>query len=218
MSTPSSLSLEPQETPEPNRRDFLFLATASVAAIGGAATLWPLIDQMNPDAATEAAGGPIDIDISQIQPGQQIVTLWQSHPVFIVNRTPAALDALRAPALLARLSDPDSTALQQPPYAANWSRSVKPEFLVLVGVCTHLGCIPKYFPTPDPTSPASNWAGGFFCPCHGSQYDLAGRVLRGVPAPYNLPVPPNHFPDDKTLRIGENPPGATFDFGSILQV
>jgi ubiquinol-cytochrome c reductase iron-sulfur subunit len=218
MSTPSSLSLEPQETPAPNRRDFLFLATAAVGAVGAASTLWPLIDQMNPDAATEAAGEPIDIDISQIQPGQQIVALWQSHPVFIVNRPQSALDALKTPAHLALLSDPDSTARQQPPYAANWSRSLKPEFLVLVGVCTHLGCIPKFFPQPSAVDPAPNWPGGYFCPCHGSKYDLAGRVFRGVPAPYNLPVPPNHFPDDKTLRIGENPPGATFDFGSILQV
>ena len=162
MSTPSSLSLEPRETPEPTRRDFLYLATASVAGVGAAATLWPLIDQMNPDAATEAAGGPIDIDISQIQPGQQIVMLWQSHPVFVVNRPQPALDALKTPEHLALLSDPDSTARQQPEYAANWSRSLKPEFLVLVGVCTHLGCIPKFFPQPSPVDPAPELAGRLF--------------------------------------------------------
>jgi ubiquinol-cytochrome c reductase iron-sulfur subunit len=203
---------------EPTRRDFLYLATAAVGGVGAAATLWPLIDQMNPDAATEAAGQPLDIDVSQIQPGQQVVALWQSHPVFVVNRPQAALDALQTPAHLALLSDPNSTVRQQPDYAANWNRSIKPEFLVLVGVCTHLGCIPKFFPQPSPTDPAPNWPGGYFCPCHGSKYDLAGRVFLGVPAPYNLPVPPYHFPNDKTLRVGENPPGSAFDFGSVVQV
>ena len=173
---------------------------------------------MNPDAATEAAAGPVDIDISQLQPGQQVVVLWSSRPVFVVHRPPEALDALRTPALLALLSDPDSTVRQQPDYATNWHRSIKPEILALVGVCTHLGCIPKFCPQPSPTEPAANWPGGYFCPCHGSKYDLAGRVFLGVPAPYNLPVPPYHFPDDKTLRVGENPPGSNFDFGSVVQV
>ena len=217
MSTATSESL-PAAAAEASRRDFLYVATAAVGAVGTAAVLWPLIDQMNPDAATEAAGEPLDIDVGQLQPGQQVVALWQSHPVFIVHRPQPALDALKTPEHLALLSDPDSTARQQPDYAANWSRSIKPEFLVLVGVCTHLGCIPKFFPQPSPSDPAPNWPGGYFCPCHGSKYDLAGRVFRGVPAPYNLPVPPNHFPNDKTLRVGENPPGSTFDFGSILQV
>ncbi len=209
---------EPQAEPGPGRRDFLFLATASVASVGVAATIWPFLAQMNPDAATLAASGPVDIDISQIQPGQQIVTLWAERPVFIVHRTPQALESLRAANLVSRLADPNSTTLQQPPYAVNWHRSINPEFLVLVGVCTHLGCIPKYFPQPDPNNPAPNWPGGFFCPCHGSRYDLAGRVFQGVPAPYNLPVPPYNFPDPKTLRVGANPPGANFDFDSILQV
>ena len=217
------MTLASSQTPapaaaEPTRRDFLYLATAAVGGVGAAATLWPLIDQMNPDAATEAAAGPIDIDLSQLQPGQQVVVLWSARPVFVVNRPRAALDALQTPEHLALLSDPNSTARQQPDYATNWSRSAKPEFLVLVGVCTHLGCIPKFFPQPSATDPAPNWPGGYFCPCHGSKYDLAGRVFLGVPAPYNLPVPPNHFPDDKTLRVGENPPGSNFDFGSVLQV
>jgi ubiquinol-cytochrome c reductase iron-sulfur subunit len=173
---------------------------------------------MNPDASTLAASGPVDIDVSQIQPGQQIVTLWAARPVFIVHRSPQAIESLRQPELISRLSDPNSTALQQPAYAVNWHRSINPDFLILVGVCTHLGCIPKYFPQPDANNPAPNWPGGFFCPCHGSRYDLAGRVFLGVPAPYNLPVPPYHFPDPKTLRVGENPPGANFDFDSILQV
>jgi ubiquinol-cytochrome c reductase iron-sulfur subunit len=147
-----------------------------------------------------------------------VVALWSERPVFVVNRPQAALDQLRDPKLLAQLRDPDSSEWQQPPYAVNWHRSIKPEFLVLVGVCTHLGCIPLFEPKPDPSNPAPNWPGGFFCPCHGSKYDLAGRVYGGVPAPYNLPVPPYHFPNEKTLRVGENPPGANFEFDSILQV
>ncbi len=203
---------------DPTRRDFLYLATAAVGVVGVAATLWPLIDQMNPDASTVAAGQPIDVDISQMQPGQQIVVVWRSKPVFIVNRPKAALDGLQDPQLVARLSDPDSAELQQPPYAVNWHRSIKPEYLVVVGICTHLGCIPKFLPTPSATDPVANWPGGYFCPCHGSRYDLSARVYRGVPAPYNLPVPPYHFPTDKTVRVGENPPDATFDFDSVRQV
>jgi ubiquinol-cytochrome c reductase iron-sulfur subunit len=203
---------------DPARRDFLYLATAAVGTVGVAATLWPLIDQMNPDASTVAAGQPVDVDISQIQPGQQVVVVWRSKPVFIVNRPRAALDGLQDPQLVARLSDPDSAELQQPPYAVNWHRSIKPEFLVVVGICTHLGCIPKFMPTPSATDPVANWPGGYFCPCHGSRYDLSARVYRGVPAPYNLPVPPYHFPNDKTVRVGENPPDTTFDFDSVQQV
>jgi ubiquinol-cytochrome c reductase iron-sulfur subunit len=204
--------------PDAARRDFLFLVTGSVATVGVAATLWPFVAQMNPDAATVAAAGPVDIDISQIQPGQRVVTLWAQRPVFVVKRGQKAMDELKDPKLLAQLRDPNSQELQQPAYAANWSRSIKPEILVLVGVCTHLGCIPLFDPEPNATNPAPDWPGGFFCPCHGSKYDLAGRVFQGVPAPYNLPVPPYYFPDDKTLRIGQNPPGANFDFNSILQV
>ena len=204
--------------PGPSRRDFLYLMTAAVSGVGGAATLWPLIDEMNPDASTIAAAGPVDIDLGPIQPGQQIVVLWAARPVFIVNRVKSALDGLQDPKLLARLRDPNSQNLQQPPYAVNWHRSIKPEYLVVVGVCTHLGCIPKFFPAPDANDPAPDWPGGYFCPCHGSKYDLAGRVFVNVPAPYNLPVPPYRFADDKTLRIGENPPDQTFDFDSVLQV
>jgi ubiquinol-cytochrome c reductase iron-sulfur subunit len=206
-----------QSIAEPTRRDFLYLATAAVAGVGVAAVAWPLIDQMNPDASTVAAGGPIDIDLSQVQPGQQITLVWRSKPVFIVNRTKAALDSLQNPQLVGHLADPNSAQWQQPPYAANWHRSIKPEFLVLVGICTHLGCIPKYLPNPDRSDPVPNWLGGYFCPCHGSKYDLAGRVFSGVPAPYNLPVPPYHYPTDKMLRIGENPSGESFSFDSIMQ-
>jgi ubiquinol-cytochrome c reductase iron-sulfur subunit len=189
MTSSHTLSDGP-ETASASRRDFLYLVTGSVAAVGLGAAAWPFIAQMNPDAATIAAAGPVDIDISQIQPGQRVVALWSARPVFVVKRGKEALDELRNPKLLANLRDPNSEALQQPTYAANWHRSIKPEILVLVGVCTHLGCIPLFDPTPDPTNPA----------------------------PYNLPVPPYSFPNDKTVRIGENPPDSSFDFNSILQV
>ncbi len=161
------------ETP-PSRRDFLYLATGTVAVVGAASVAWPLIDQMNPDADTLARGGPIDIDLAPVAPGQQIVVKWQEHPIFIVRRTPELLKALKEPALLNRLRDPDSQEHQQPAYAQNWSRSIEPDVLVLVGVCTHLGCIPNFFPKPDSLQGVTNWPGGYFCPCHGSKYDLAG--------------------------------------------
>jgi ubiquinol-cytochrome c reductase iron-sulfur subunit len=203
---------------EPTRRDFLYVATAAVGALGALSTLVPLIDQMNPDASTLAAGGPVDLDLSKVQPGQQVTVRWRERPIFVINRTPEILRTLQDPKLVAELADPDSSERQQPPYADNWHRSVKPEFGVLVGICTHLGCIPLFEPLPNATQPATNWPGGYFCPCHGSKYDLAGRVFQGVPAPYNLPVPPYHFLTDTTIRIGENPPNVNFDFSSIRQV
>lgn len=203
-------------TSDPSRRDFLFVATASVDAVGLAAAAVPLIDQMNPDRATIAAGAPISVDISQIAPGQQIQVFWRSKPIMIVNRPPEALKVLQEPKLTEQLSDPDSEVHQQPSCAKNWHRSARPEFVVLVGICTHLGCIPKFYPEPNPTSPAADWLGGYFCPCHGSLYDLASRVFAGVPAPYNLPVPPYRFENDTTIRIGENPPGVDFDLGEIV--
>jgi len=171
---------------------------------------------MAPDAASIAAGAPIDVDIGGVAPGQQLLVKWRGHPIFVINRPPDALKTLQDPKLIAQLADPNSAVTQQPSYAANWHRSVKPEFAVLVGVCTHLGCIPSFEPAKGQLSP--DWLGGYFCPCHGSKYDLAGRVFRGVPAPYNLPVPPYMFADDKTLRIGANPPGQTFDLGNIVQL
>jgi ubiquinol-cytochrome c reductase iron-sulfur subunit len=204
--------------PQHTRRDFLYVATGAVATVGALATLVPLISQMDPDRATIAAGAPISVDVSKIAPGQQIQVFWRSRPIFIVNRPAAALKTLQSAEMTGRLSDPNSDVLQQPPYAKNWHRSVKPEYAVLVGICTHLGCIPKFFPQPNPSSPAADWLGGYFCPCHGSKYDLAGRVFNGVPAPYNLPVPPYRFVNDTTVRIGENPEGVTFDLGEVRQL
>ncbi len=205
--------------PAAPRRDFLKLVTGAAAAIGTAAFAWTLIDTMNPAADVIAAGAPMDIDLSKIEPGQQVIVRWRGTPILVVNRTPAALKTLQEPALVSKLSDPNSSVHQQPPYAENWHRSINPEFAVLVGICTHLGCLPSYMPQPDPSTPAPNWPGGYFCPCHGSKYDLAGRVYSGVPAPYNLPVPPYHFPTKTSVRIGENPPGQeTFTLGSVVQM
>ncbi len=203
---------------EPSRRDFLYIATGTVAAVGALATLVPLVNQMNPDASTLAAGGPVDLDISKIEPGQQVVVRWRERPVFVFHRTPETLKTLQDKQLTSQLADPNSQQLQQAPYATNWHRSIKPEFGVLVGICTHLGCIPLFYPQPNATMPVADWPGGYFCPCHGSKYDPAGRVFSGVPAPYNLPVPPYNFASNTTIRIGENPSGSNWDFGSIRQL
>ncbi|MCA6110280.1 ubiquinol-cytochrome c reductase iron-sulfur subunit [Bradyrhizobium cenepequi] len=200
------------------RRDFLYIATAAFGAIGVAASIVPFVSQMDPDASTLAAGGPIELDLDKVAPGQQVAVRWRGRPVFVTHRTPKALQTLRDPALLAQLADPRSSELQQPPYAENWHRSIKPEYGVIIGICTHLGCIPEFEPQQNATQPAPNWPGGYFCPCHGSKYDLAGRVFRGVPAPYNLPVPPYHLVSDTRIRIGENPPNEHFDFASISQI
>lgn len=159
----------------------------------------------------------MDFDASKLQPGQRAVVRWRSRPVFIVNRPPAALKTLQDPRLVSRLSDPRSSAPQQPPYATNWHRSIDPKYSVLVGICTHLGCIPLFYPDPSAQVPAADWLGGYFCPCHGSKYDLAGRVFSGVPAPYNLPVPPYRLIND-TIRIGENPPNVAWQFDTIAQI
>ena len=205
-------------THEPGtRRDFLQIAATALAGVGAAVVAWPLIDSMNASQDTLAAGAPLDVDLSHLQPGQQIVVLWRSQPIFIVNRTPAELKSLQEPQAISLLRDPESQADQQPDYAKNWHRSIKPEFLVLVGICTHLGCIPGFKPTPGGELGAS-WPGGYFCPCHGSKYDLAGRVFAGVPAPYNLPVPPYNFVSDSVVRVGENPPGSNFSLSSIEQL
>jgi ubiquinol-cytochrome c reductase iron-sulfur subunit len=147
-----------------------------------------------------------------------VVIRWRERPIFVFHRTPQILQTMQDQRLLSQLADPNSTQVQQAPYAANWHHSIKPEYRVLVGICTHLGCIPMFYPQPNASSPTSDWMGGYFCPCHGSKYDAAGRVFSGVPAPYNLPVPPYRFVNDTTIRVGENPTASNFDFGSIRQL
>jgi ubiquinol-cytochrome c reductase iron-sulfur subunit len=173
---------------------------------------------MNPDASTLAAGGPVDLDVSKIEEGSQVLIRWRERPIFVFHRSKQNIQMLQSPQDTSLLADPNSDQTQQPPYAQNWHRSVKPEYGVLVGICTHLGCIPLFYPTPSSTTPVASWPGGYFCPCHGSKYDAAGRVFSGVPAPYNLPVPPYHFVSDTMLRVGENPSDAVWDFDSIRQL
>lgn len=210
-SMPAQGAVDPGDA---SRRDVLYIATAAVGAVALGGIVVPLVTQMEPDAQTIAEGAPVDVDISAIAPGQQILVKWRGHPIFIVNRPEAALKTLQDPELVNRLSDPDSKVGQQPGYAENWHRSVKPELLVLVGVCTHLGCIPGF--RPDKGDVDASWLGGYFCPCHGSKYDLSGRVFSGVPAPYNLPVPPYIFVNDKTIRVGANPTGVAFDLSKVV--
>jgi ubiquinol-cytochrome c reductase iron-sulfur subunit len=201
---------------ETDRRDFLYVATTAFAAVGTGFAAWPFLAEMSPSADVIAAAAPVAVDLSPLEPGQQITVLWRGHPVFIMKRSEAALATLKSPALLQQLRDPDSLSRQQPAYARNWSRSLKPDLLVLIGVCTHLGCIPMFMPQKGSLNP--DWPGGYFCPCHGSKYDLAGRVYKNVPAPLNLPVPPYRFEGDASLIVGENPPGQAFSPSDIEQL
>jgi len=212
------MSSSPAIPGSPPRRDMLQLITTASAAIGIGAVIWPFIDSMNPSADVIAAGSPIDVDLAKIEPGQQIVVMWRGAPIFVVNRSADAIKTLQGQPMRSRLSDPDSTVHQQPPYAQNFHRSINPTYAVMVGICTHLGCIPGFHPNPSPTDPTADWLGGYLCACHWSKYDLAGRVFRGVPAPYNLPIPPYHFPAAATLRIGENPAGVVYELSAIVQM
>jgi ubiquinol-cytochrome c reductase iron-sulfur subunit len=188
------------------RRRFLTGTTAVVGGIGAAFAATPFIKSWQPSERAKNAGAPVLQDISKVEPGQKISVLWRGSPVWIVNRTKAMLDTLKT--VDGRLKDPNSAASEQPKYAQNETRSSKPEWLVMVGICTHLGCSPEYVPEikPEPFDP--DWKGGFFCPCHKSRYDISGRVYQGVPAPLNMVVPPYKFVDDTHILIGVNPEGA----------
>ena len=191
---------------DPKRRKLLVRGAAAVGGLGAVALVAPMLASMSPSARARAAGAPVEADISKLAPGQLLTVEWRGKPVWIVNRTEEALKALEEDT--ARLSDPGSEVEMQPPYAQNPARAIKPEYLVVIGVCTHLGCSPTYRPEIAPPDLGANWDGGFFCPCHGSRFDLAGRVYAGVPAPTNLEVPPYRFVDDGTIVIGEDPEGA----------
>ena len=184
------------------RRRFLVAATSVVGAAGVVGVATPFLQSWNPSAKAKAAGAPVKVNLSKLAPGQQVVYEWRGKPVFVLRRTQAMLDELTS--LNSRLRDPESQNSEQPGYAANESRARKEEFLVLVGLCTHLGCSPKYLPEVKPMEFDANWKGGYFCPCHGSRFDLAGRVYKGVPAPTNLVVPPYSFEGDDILIIGKD--------------
>ena len=184
------------------RRRFLTLTTSVVGGVGAAAWAWPFLAQLKPSERAKAMGAPITIDISKLEPGQQITVAWRSQAVFVVKRTQEMLDSLKE--VVPHLADAGSDAPQQPDYAKNETRSIKPEILVMKGVCTHLGCSPKFRPDRGAADIGADWQGGFYCPCHGSKFDLAGRVFKGVPAPTNIVVPPHKYVNDTTLIIGED--------------
>ncbi|MFN7782378.1 MAG: ubiquinol-cytochrome c reductase iron-sulfur subunit [Lysobacterales bacterium] len=191
----------------PGRRRFLTATTAVVGGAGAIAAAVPFIASWQPSARAELAGAPVSENISKLEPGQRLTLTWRGQPVFVIRRTPQHLEQL--PGLDGRLRDPNSDVVdQQPAYAKNAHRSIKPEYLVLVGLCTHLGCVPLFRPEVQAEPFDADWKGGFYCPCHNSRFDMAGRVFEGVPAPTNLRVPPYHFVDDNTLIIGVDPKGA----------
>ena len=188
------------EVIDEERRRFLLTTTGVLGGIGALCALTPFVASWLPSAKAVAAGAPVQVDLSKMAPGQQVTVAWRGKPVWIIRRTPDMLKHLHESK--ATLRDSDSLVEQQPTYAKNEYRSIKPEYLVLVGICTHLGCSPKYKPFEKELGP--DWPGGFYCPCHGSTFDLSGRVFKGVPAPINLEVPPYRFISEHEIIIGED--------------
>lgn len=184
-----------------SRRRVLTAATSIVGAVGVIGVAVPFVGSWNPSAKAKAAGAPVKANIGKIEPGQMITVEWRGKPIYIVRRTAEALEGLKK--VEDMLRDPNSEAPQQPVYAQNQFRSIKEEFLVLLGLCTHLGCAPLYRPDVGAKDLGGDeWQGGFFCPCHGSKFDLAGRVYEGVPAPINLEVPPHAYESENVVIIG----------------
>ncbi|KKA45273.1 MULTISPECIES: ubiquinol-cytochrome c reductase iron-sulfur subunit [Salinivibrio] len=183
------------------RRRFLTATTSVVGGLGAVAVAVPFIKSWNPSAKAKAAGAPVEVDISKLQDGQMIRVEWRGKPVWIVRRSDAVVEELSS--FEDQLRDPGSAQPQQPEYAANQTRSIKPEIFVAVGICTHLGCSPTYLPDSF-SEQVSGVKAGFFCPCHGSKFDMAGRVFQGVPAPLNLVVPPYMYLDDKRVLVGQD--------------
>lgn len=190
------------QTIDPDRRLWL-TATSTAGGIGLIATAVPFVSSMAPSERARAIGGPVEVDPTGIKPGEIQTVEWRGQPVFVLRRSPAMLESLKRHDDL--LADPKSRRSEQPEYAANADRSVKPEIAVMVAVCTHLGCIPSFRPTPGAADIGDSWPGGFYCPCHGSKFDFAGRVFKNVPAPTNLVVPSYHFASDSSLLIGVDP-------------
>ncbi len=183
-----------------NRRHFLAIATAVTGAAGVGAVAVPFLSSLKPSARAQALGAPVEVPIGSIQRGEMVRVLWRGRLVFVLRRTDEMLARLEEN--LDNLSDPDSEVVdQQPEYAVNGTRSLRPEYLIVEGSCTHLGCAPL---EDFDVRPAEGWGGGFFCPCHGSRFDLAGRVHKGVPAPTNLRVPPHRFVRDDLILIGQD--------------
>lgn len=198
-SHPASIRSESANKFHPERRRIL-IATSVVSGCGAVAAAYPFLASMEPSERARALGAPVEVDLSGLRPGELFTVSWRGRPVWVFKRTPAMLASLEQDAAL--LADPNSTRSEQPKTCVNRYRSVKPEVAVIVGVCTHLGCTPTYRPERGDTSIDANWPGGFYCPCHGSKFDLAGRVFKAVPAPINLEVPPYSFVNEQIVRIG----------------
>jgi ubiquinol-cytochrome c reductase iron-sulfur subunit len=188
-----------------SKRQFLTTALTVVGAVGTGYLAVPFLAQMQPSVKTMAAGAPVEVDLSKMETGQLIRVAWRGKPVWVLNRTPEVLETLKT--LEPELSDPQSQESLQPEASKNSVRSIKPEIFVAVGLCTHLGCSPTFRPEIAPPDLGDDWKGGFFCPCHGSRFDLAGRVYSGVPAPTNLEIPPYHYVTDTLIIVGEDSNG-----------
>ena len=185
----------------------LLMATAAAGGAAGVVAVVPFVASMTPSERAKAAGAPVEVDISKLEPGQMMTVEWRGKPVWIINRNKDMLDSLKKTD--GAVSDPKSERPNQPAYATNETRSIKPEILVTVGICTHLGCSPtEKFKTGPDSGIASDWPGGFICPCHGSTFDLAGRVYKSKPAPDNLEIPPHKYLADTTILIGDDSKGA----------
>ena len=191
-----------ERTMDQTKRRFLIGATGIVGGVGAVAAATPFVMSFFPSERAKAAGAPVDVDIGKLEPGQKIDVEWRGKVVWIISRTKPMLESL--PKLDPKLADPNSINSQQPPYATNERRSIKDNVLVMVGICTHLGCSPTYRPDVAPADLGPDWLGGFFCPCHQSKFDLAGRVYKGMPAPTNLPVPPHKYVTDTRIIIGDD--------------
>jgi len=193
-----------------SRRRFLTI-TATVVGLGGlGAAAIPFVRYFGPSDRAQAAGGPTTVDVSRLEAGQQITVKWRGKPIWFLRRTPEMLDRLQGRALVERLRDPHSeVASQQPVYVSSEVRSIKADLFVVIGICTHLGCVPTFRPEVAPPDLGASWPGGYFCPCHGSRFDLAGRVYKGVPAPTNLVVPSYRYLSEHVIEIGVAPEGAS---------
>jgi len=185
-----------------SRRRFLTTAATVVGGVGAAATSVPFIASMTPSAKTKAIGAPVEVDLGDLQPGERKIAQWQGKPVWILRRTNETLEQLANPG--PQIRDPKSEENQQPEYARNEYRSIKPEYLIVLGLCTHLGCSPSYVAEEDEHDLGPEWKGGFFCPCHGTLFDLAGRVYKNFPAPTNLVIPPHKYLSDTLVLIGDD--------------
>jgi ubiquinol-cytochrome c reductase iron-sulfur subunit len=192
-----------KEAVNAGRRRFLTLGTTVVGGVGAGFWAWPFVASLAPSEKAKALGGPVTIDVSKLEPGQMVQSAWRKQPIWVIRRTPEMIASLDK--VTNRLVDPDGTKYkQQPDYIKGSARAIKPEYMVLSGVCTHLGCSPKFRPDHPAPEIDPGWEGGFFCPCHGSKFDLSGRVFQGVPAPKNLLVPPYRFKGDNMIVIGED--------------